>query len=443
MTAYHVDLKPVPGHSIPPLLEKFGTWLLSQEDDSVGRFCLKTESVYIAWDPDRIPNIQRDAFSFLTMPDGSVLLLVNTGEGSPPAVALLGSEGDTDTVAESLEEFLFLLSDGDTGIFDLDTEKAKGRANLKAWLVQNQIKPPNAPSFDFDIFLDGISNAPATSIPPSDAPPGESLAILPPFLQQIAVMVGRRADDVELIDFVTRTLGRKIPNSTTEISSSKNVLAKSHGLELAFSHDVTNVKYPLIPKSKNSYVPYLTLVWLRPNLPCPLPFGLKFGMSNEEITSTLGDPTGQIGSLGARRPYWTRVLDSARDIRFQVEPKTFMIQIKQARELTHRWDRRPLVGLFVGWLASRRLLDPTAFAQHATLLDTVGQRKERGSKLVEAALERGLWDLHLKDLPGFRHFVFEWMHNFGGKFIHDDLISVFGSRTDTFGHKEAILDDDD
>src|ERR1700683_279673 len=90
---YQVDLEPVAGHAIPPLLEKFGAWLSSQEHGSVGWFSLHAETVPVGWDPDRIPRIQRDAFSFLHLPDRSFILLVNTGTGSPPAVGLLGSEG--------------------------------------------------------------------------------------------------------------------------------------------------------------------------------------------------------------------------------------------------------------------------------------------------------------------------------------------------------------
>jgi hypothetical protein len=440
---YQVDLKPVAGHAISPLLEKFGTWLSSQEYGSVGWFSLHVEIVPVEWDPERIPRIQRDAFSFLHLPDGSLLLLVNTGDGSPPAVALLGSEGNTESVATSLEEFLILLSNGETGVSDLDDEDALARTKLKAWLTKNKIKVPKAPPFDFDRFLDGTANAPASTVPQSGSPLTESLTMLPPFARQVALMVGRRVDDVDLVEFVTGALGQKIPNSTTDVSNSKNVVAKKHGLELVFSHDVKSAKYPLVPKSKASYVPYLTLAWLNPRLPDPLPFGLNFGMSVEEISGTLGDPAGQIGSLSLRRPYWERALDPARDIVFRVDPKTFTIQIKEARELTPRWESRPFVGVFVAWLAHRGFLDSTAFPDHAGLLEAVHKREERGSKLVEAALPRGLWDIHLKDLPGFRYFAFEWMHNISGKYIRDDLVSVFGSREGPYGHAEAVLDSDD
>ncbi len=72
------------------------------------------------------------------MPDGSLLVLLNTGAKNPPAVVLLGSEGATDTVATSLEEFLLLLGNGETGLDDLDKEDATGRAKLCALACQEQ-----------------------------------------------------------------------------------------------------------------------------------------------------------------------------------------------------------------------------------------------------------------------------------------------------------------
>jgi hypothetical protein len=438
MSKYHVDLKPVADHAIPPLLEQFGAWLSGQEDGSVGSFELHAEAVPVEWDPERIPRIQRDAFSFLELPDGSLLLLVNTGKGSPQAVGLLGSEGETDSVASSLEEFLILLSNAETGISDLDEEDAPGRKKLKAWLTKNKIKPPKAPPFDFNTFLDGTAKSPAPAGAQSGSPPAESLKTLPPFLRQVVQMVGRRADDPDLIEFVTGTLGQKVPASVTR--ESKEVTAKKHGLELSFSHDVKNVNYPLVPKSKTAYVPYLSLVWLHPKFPDPLPFGLRFGMSVEELTATLGNPVFS-GSKGYAR--WERELDPTRDIVFKVDPKELIISIKQSRELMEPWESRPLVGLVVAWLAVRGFLEPKAFLGHEALLEAVRTRKERGSKLVEAALPRGLWDIHLKDLPGFRAFAHKWFHNIDGMYIRDDLVGVFGSRKGAYGHDEAVLDDDD
>ena len=209
MPKYQVDLKPVAGHAIPPLLEKFGAWLSSQEYGSVGWFSLHAEAVPVEWDRNRIPRIQRDAFSFLELPNGSLILLVNTGNGSPPAVGLLGSEGETDSIATSLEEFLILLSNAETGISDLDEEEASGRKKLKAWLTKNKIKPPKAPPFDFDSFLDGNAKSSPPAAPQSGSPPAESLKMLPPFVRQIALMVGRRADDAELSNSSPERWARK------------------------------------------------------------------------------------------------------------------------------------------------------------------------------------------------------------------------------------------
>jgi hypothetical protein len=87
------------------------------------------------------------------------LVLLNR-PGHPPAVVLLGSEGETETVATSLEEFLELLGNGETGLDDLDDEQATGRSKLRAWLKKNNVKAPKAPPFDFDAYLTGVTPAP-------------------------------------------------------------------------------------------------------------------------------------------------------------------------------------------------------------------------------------------------------------------------------------------
>lgn len=444
MSNYQVNLKPITGHSIPPLLKNFGEWLALQEYGAVGWFSLRTEIVPVEWDADRIPQIEQNAFSFARLPDGSALCLVNRGAEMPSGVGLLGSEGETDSVAASFEEFLLLLSEGNTGVGDLDCNDASARDALSKWLAKNHITLPGTASsaFDFDRFLDGSSEYEA-AIPQGKPRSEDDMTALSPFVRQVALMVGRRADDAELVEFITGTLRLRIPNSTTDADATKNLVAKQHGLEMVFEHDVKNMKYPPERKSKSSYLPYLSLAWLNPRLPDALPFGLKFGMSADEIAGVMGEPTGHIGSGPFRRPYWQRVLDSARDIRFQVDPKTFAIEVSQARQLAGPAASRPMVGLLVAWLARRQLLEPPAFDEHGLLLGAVVRRERQGSTLVDAALRRGLWDSHLKDLPGLRHFTFEWMHNIGGKFIRDDLVSVFGSRKGPYGHDEAALDNDD
>lgn len=269
---------------------------------------------------------------------------------------------------------------------------------------------------------------------------------LTPLLTRLVALVGRRADDPELIAFVTRTLGKKVPESITDLSGAKNVSDKKYGLELAFTHDIKNDLYPLIPKTKNSFVTYLERAWIKPKFPEPPPFGLRHEMSSEEITDQLGVAPGTLGVT--TMPYWERDLDSARNIVLGIErgsASTVMaIAVKQASELASRYHP-PLQqrGLFVAWAIQRNLLDETRFPAHSALLAAIRKRQKKGSELLAAALPRGLWDIHLKDLPNLRKFAYAWFHNFGGSYIVFDLIKVFKARPGPYGHDEPVLDDDD
>lgn len=238
-----------------------------------------------------------------------------------------------------------------------------------------------------------------------------------PRLQQIVRLVGRRADDPEVVDFVTNTLGKQVPDSTTDIGGLKYVVVKKQGIELGFGHDLKNDKYPLINKSKKSYVPYLQIAWLSARFGEPLPSGQE--------------------AAG--------LVDPGRDIVLNVEPGRVTVMVDQALELSsrHGVPAPPVVGLFVGWAALRDLLDETRLRAHADLLAAVRRRERQGSALVAAAWPRGLWGSHLKDLPGLRQFAHGWFHNIGGSFIRDDLVAVFGARTGPTGHAEPVLDDDD
>ncbi len=444
MAKYFVKLTAPTGHSIPPLLQSFGTWLAKQPHGSVGYFELHVENVETEWNPEWTPEFakrfRREGYSFLGLPDGSSLVLLQTSASVPPAVVLLGSEGETDTVATSLEEFLLLLGTGETGLDDLDDEEATGRSRLRTWLAKNKVQAPKAPPFDFDAYLDGVSPA----IPSAEAksePTSEVIAGLPPLIHKIASLMGRRADDAELIDFVTNELGKKIPNSKTDMPGLKYVVAPKKGIELGFDHDIKNVKYPLSRKSKNSYVPYLKIAWLKEKIDSPLPFGLTFGMSDEEITNVLGPPTGYVGTV--RRALWERVLDPTRDIEFSLAPGEISISPHEARELASPdVVGRPVLGLFVAWALFRDLLEPEPFRDHAALLAAVRKCAEKGSTFLDTALPRGLWDVHLKDEPDLRNFAFGWFHNIGGSYIRDDLVTVFGARKGPYGHDEPVLDDD-
>ena len=442
MDKYVVEISTPPGHPIPALLQRFGEWLAAQEYGAVGWFSLQTQRVPSAWHPDSADRLQRDGFAFLETPDGSLLVLLQTGPNAPSAVVWLGSEGETDTVATSLEEFLVLLSRAETGLFDLDEGGAGSRSELRSWLAENRVTAPSASPFDFDAYLDGGSTAPPLQ---ARVPDEESTSLGPmtPLLRAVMRIVGRRADDPEVGDFVTRVLGQKVPNSTTDASNTKYVTAPKQGIELAFAHKIKNEKYPLLHKSKNSYIPYVQIAWLTEKFAEPLPFGLRLGMSPEEITNRLGVSPGEVGT--ARRREWRLTLDSARDVCLAVDKKSIAIQVEEAQELSspHGVPSRPVVGLFVAWAIQHGLLDPSRLAEHADLIAAIRRRERRGSELLERALVRGLWDIHLRDEPGLRVFALGWFHNTGGAFIRDDLIQVFGIRKNLYGHPEPALDDDD
>lgn len=442
MEKYVVHLSVPAGHSIPVLLQRFGDWLAAQEYGSVGWFSLRTEPVPREWRPESADRLQRDGLAFLQTPDGSLLVLLKTEPKAPAAVVLLGSEGETDTVAGSLEEFLVLLSRAETGIADLDAESVGGRSELRTWLAENHVTAPPASPFDFDAYLDG---EPAAPVQQPMVPSPDSIAPQPltPLLQSVIRLVGRRADDPEVGDFVTRVLGKKVPTSTTDASHTKYVTAAKEGIELAFAHKIKNEKYPLVSKSKSAYVPYLQIAWLTDKFAEPLPFGLRIGMAPEEITSRLSVAPREVGL--ARRLEWRYTLDASRDVCLAVDTKSIAVKVDEAQELSspHGVPSRPVVGLFVAWTIQRSLLNEVPFAEHAELLAAIRRRERRGSEFVERALHRGLWDIHLKDEPGLRSFALGWFHNSGGPFIRDDLIQVFGGRKGPYGHQEPALDDDD
>jgi hypothetical protein len=268
----------------------------------------------------------------------------------------------------------------------------------------------------------------------------KELGKLTPLLKQVIALVGRRADDPELVAFVTKTLGQKLPDSTTDVAGTKNIVVPKQGLEMAFSHDVKNEKYPLVPKTKKTFMPYLSLVWLTPKFVESLPFGVKFGMAPNEVTKLLGvEPV--------RRPFgllWARVLDADREVVLKVDAKECRIGVDEARELSgrHGVPSKAVTGLFVAWAVRRNLIDASRVGTHGALLAEVRTGTRRGSELLTAAWPRGLWDVHLVDKPGLRDFAFGWFHNIDVGYIRDDLVSVFGGREGPHGHEEPVLDDD-
>lgn len=141
---YHVRIEEVDKHTIPQLLKRFGSWLEKQEHGSLGFLNgLVTEPIDYFDDTAANEELRERGFTFLTLPDGELLALMESEtSGNPPAVVQLG-HGGISLVARSLEEFLIQWSKGDTGVIDLDEEREDtipARKRFRAWLTRNKVK---------------------------------------------------------------------------------------------------------------------------------------------------------------------------------------------------------------------------------------------------------------------------------------------------------------
>ncbi len=269
-----------------------------------------------------------------------------------------------------------------------------------------------------------------------------------PKLKKIASLVGLRADAKDVIDYVTNTLKKKVPEKTTSQNDSANVSAPKLGVELCFTHDVKNEAYaPIALQRKGSFLPYLSLVWLNEKLGEDV-LGVPWSAKEADVTKILGKPTGKRSQFAGDEPtqsYWTHVVDAKKGVEIDLYVSENhglkpTIQLRQARNLEQFVD--PSTCLFVGWAAANGLLDGSRFKEHKALFDQVKKKKAQGSELVKAAMPRGLWDDHLIAKDDLRELAYCWFHNIGDHCITADLIKVFGKREGKFGHDEPKLDDD-
>lgn len=447
MAHYFVSLQPIPGHDVPPLLTAFGAWLATQTRGALGYFdALSIERVPPTWHEGAADRLQKAAFTFLNLGDGSLLALLDTGRPKAPrAVVLLDSEGEARTVATSLEELLHLLAKGETGVNDLDDEAATGRGALTAWLGETKVKAPKAKDFDFQAWLDGEPEAePAPSKAPARAP-SEALLALPPKLRALAALVGRRADDPAVTAYVAE-IGGKVPTSATDMGSAKTVGAAKLGFTLYFNHDILNDAFPLVPKTKSSYLPYVSQVAFTDKWSEPLPFGLGWKDGPDEVERALGAPHTR-PLFDGFYTWWTRDIEpgiSEVYVRTRKGKLEFSIVAKGTIALTSRHGVPPLpaVGLLVGWMALRGVLDPSRIPQHEALVTRVKARGAKGSDLVKAAFPRGVWDDHLRADEKLVRRLHHWLGSSADLSFTDDLISIFGERKNAYAHREAVLDDD-
>ncbi|ATB40377.1 hypothetical protein CYFUS_005826 [Cystobacter fuscus] len=424
-----------------------------QTHGTLGWFdALAAEVIPKEWNPEQADRLRRDAFAFLSLPDGSLLALVNTGANAPHSVALLGSEGEARTVANSLEEFLILWSRGETEIHELDNEEvAPGRKALASWLKAKKVKVPKTKAFDFAAWLDGDAAlqpaAEALAIAEHTFAPTPVMKKLGPKTQRLASLFGRRADAPEVIAYVTGVLGKKVPPSTSENNDSVNVAAAKHGVELVFSHDILNDAYLPIPKTSKTFIPYVSSAWVRAGIGenvLDVPWKTT---SEAEVTRLLGPPTGRRAAFADEDEltvaYWAYPLDTAAHVWLELafeDSLSVTLAVKSAGALVRYPD--VTTGLFVGYAVTRGLLDTSRFPAHRALLAAIKTREAKGSEFVKQALARGLWDDHLRDVPGLREMAWRWFHNMNGLWMTADLKKTFGKRAGPFGHDQPKLDDD-
>lgn len=453
MSNYSVKLTSAPkGHALPPLLTQVGTWIKKQKQGSLGWFDVfgGVEAIAKQWDEGNAERLRKSGFVFLSLPDGSMLALLATGTNAPPAVVLLGSEGDRRTVANSLEEFLAVWAKGETEIDELDDEDGEaGRALLGKWLEEHEVKAPKAGDFDFQAWLDGgsaKSAAPVAATKPLVRKPTAMMKKLGPKAQTVASLVGMRVDAKEVVDYVTKVLGKKLVQSTSERNDDAGVIADKAGVQMSFTHDVLNVAYPPIHKTAKSFVPYVSAAWLEPKLGETI-LGVPWNAATaEEVVAILGKPTSMCGDVVTDKKkavsVWTYALDDGAQTELEITFRKrveIRISVTAASEL-EKYDR-VTTGLFMAWAAENRLLDDSRFADHAALLAQVKKRKAQGTQLFDA-LGRGFWDVHLKNDEGLRAFAYLWFHNMGKSWITADLKKVFGKRVGPHDHDEPKLDDD-
>lgn len=448
--SYDVKIGPPPKGTtltVPPLLVTVGKYVATLEHGDIGWFDgFALAGIPREWAPDHAKRLREHGYVFLSLPDGSMLALLNAG-GTVPSVVLLGSEGERRTVADSLEEFLVLWSKGETGISELDDEEAEeGREAFAAWLKKQKIKVPKTASIDFQAWLDGAT----TKRPPPKTTvvrrkPTPAFARLGPKVKELAALVGTRADDPATVRYIEKTLKKKPPKLASDRNGAPGIDASKLGIQLGFDHDVNNDAYVPIAVTKSSFVPYTSTVWLDDAIKEQV-LGVDWAAKDAAaVARTLGAFTSLEPRFMGEKPSvptWDIVLDEAAHVDLNIEfdkRVRVRIQIRQAREL-EKFDR-VTTGLFIAWAATRKLLDHDRLAAHADLVAKIAKRQAQGTALWDA-FGRGMWDDFLVDKPGLRLFAYSWFKNIGKVWIVKDLIKVFGKRVGEYGHDEPKLDDD-
>jgi hypothetical protein len=291
---------------VDPLILAFAQLVASVPADAFGFYEFTTQPIPDAFDGDRSPSAF--GYGFLETPNGSIVGLLELGDHRP--VVLFDSEGSSRTAADNLDDFLWRWADGSSEVMDIPGEAPSELAALGAWLIEGQIpRPEPAPiGFDFDVWLDGgtgFETVPLTPLPASA--PSEVFARLDPQTQALVDLLGRRVEDPVLRDWATQTFGPRQRLSY--------ICSSGAGLQAMFTHFTSNPKYPLLNKSKNSVVQYLTQVDLSAECGRQI-LGVPWNVDADQLTALVG-PTNALRSERwdepPTLPMWKWELDSARE----------------------------------------------------------------------------------------------------------------------------------
>jgi hypothetical protein len=436
MPNYELEiLETIGSHKVDPLLFKLADFLRTMPEDALGSFEFRIEAIPPSWSDDNAARLEAAGYAFMEFGNGSLLAHLKLGDRNP--VVMLGDEGDAYTVAQSLEDFLWNWSDGH-GIMFFEPEDSKPLEQMKTWLRSSKIEISEAPKIDFDFqaWLDGGTGLEPNPVGVSlERKPTALLADLPPTLREVAGLVGRREDDPVLLEWV-------LPRSTKNARLGYFSFFPTLGLMLRAHNDISNEKYPVLNKTKNTFVNYLSLVEITEACGETV-LGLAWNSSTDDIRRVLGEPT------RLRRPnmidppsipLWVRKLDDGADLELIVEfVETMTVRFEVCGSISLESNPNPSLGVFVAWAIEHGLIDKNRFPNHVGLFEAVRKREKLGSDFVRQALPRGLWSDHLLDKDGLRHFAQQWFNNFGS-WIVTDFKEVFGARAGEYGHDEPILD---
>lgn len=229
--------------NVPPpvVLLEFGKWLKEVPHGTLGYFdafrSTPLDAAYASHD-GATAALRAKLGIFLELPDGSRLAMWEHG-GQTPAVVLLGSEGDLENVATSIEGFLLALARGRTGVGDLDNAKASSsRAALGRWLEERKVVASHgtAPPFRewFDRTVREAKSATPSAMQPERRPAPADL------IARVDALIGKFIDDSAVIE-LTKELGFDLPSIQDPAVLRK--LAQPHEgylLEIAWPWDFPN-----------------------------------------------------------------------------------------------------------------------------------------------------------------------------------------------------------